>query len=75
VIEVSIKKTGRIQKARKEELQRWSNEVQRLKDKARFVIVAANNHYAGLGPATVNSFRKMLGLREVTWEEMKQKRL
>ena len=28
-------------------------------------IVAANNHYAGLGPATANTFRKMLDLSEV----------
>lgn len=32
-------------------------------------IVAANNHYAGLGPATANTFRKMLDLSEVTWND------
>jgi hypothetical protein len=37
--------------------------------------VAANNHYTGFGPATANSFRRMLGLKEVEWEEMKQERL
>jgi hypothetical protein len=37
--------------------------------------MAANNHYAGFGPATANSFRKMLGLREVVWDELEQKRL
>jgi hypothetical protein len=37
--------------------------------------MAANNHYAGFGPATANSFRKMLGLNEVVWEEMKQETL
>jgi hypothetical protein len=41
----------------------------------KYAIVAANNHYAGFGPATANSFRKMLGLKEAVWEEMKQKRL
>jgi hypothetical protein len=46
-----------------------------VKDKASFAIVAANNHYAGFGPATANSFRKMVGLKEVEWEEMKQKTL
>jgi hypothetical protein len=29
-------------------------------------IVAANNHYAGFGPGTANTFRKMLDLSEVT---------
>jgi hypothetical protein len=36
---------------------------------------AANNHYAGSGPATANSFRNMVGLKEDVWEEMKQKHL
>jgi hypothetical protein len=36
--------------------------------------MAANNHYAGFGPATANSFRKMVGLKELVWEEMKQER-
>ena len=35
----------------------------------RFSIVAANNHYAGFGPGTVNIFRQLLGLEEVKWGE------
>ena len=72
---IDEKDFGRIQKDRLEELKKWSYEVNRLKDKAKFAIMAANNHYAGFGPATANSFRKMLGLKEVVWEEMKQKTL
>jgi uncharacterized protein YecE (DUF72 family) len=64
-------KFGRIQKDRFEELQRWSKEVIKLRDKVKFAIIAANNHYAGFGPATANSFRKMVGLEVVKWEEMK----
>ena len=33
-------------------------------------IVAANNHYAGFGPGTANTFRKMLDLSEVTWNDV-----
>lgn len=33
----------------------------------KFAIVAANNHYAGFGPGTVNIFRQLLGLQEVKW--------
>jgi uncharacterized protein YecE (DUF72 family) len=33
----------------------------------RYSIVAANNHYAGFGPSTVNIFRQLLGLEEVKW--------
>jgi uncharacterized protein YecE (DUF72 family) len=55
-------------------LQRWSEELDKLKNKAKFAIMAANNHYASSGPATANSFRRMLGPK-VVWEEMEQKRL
>jgi uncharacterized protein YecE (DUF72 family) len=73
---IEEKDFGRIQKDRLAELKRWSEEVsRRVKDKAKFAVVAANNHYAGFGPATANSFRKMFGLKEAVWEEMKQKRL
>jgi hypothetical protein len=33
----------------------------------KFAIVAANNHYAGFGPGTVNIFRQLLGLEEMKW--------
>ncbi|HEY6756573.1 MAG TPA: DUF72 domain-containing protein [Nitrososphaera sp.] len=72
---IDEKDFGVLQKDRLSELQRWSEEVNRLKDKAMFAIMAANNHYAGFGPATANSFRKKLGLREVVWDELEQKRL
>jgi uncharacterized protein YecE (DUF72 family) len=72
---IDEKDFGKIQKNRLKELKTWSEEVNRLKDKAKFAIMAANNHYAGFGPATANSFRRMLGLNEVVWEEMKQERL
>jgi uncharacterized protein YecE (DUF72 family) len=74
---VDEKDFGMVQKDRLEELQRWSEEVssRRRKDKPKFAIVAANNHYAGFGPATANSFTRLVGLKEAFWEEMKQKRL
>ena len=34
---------------------------------AKYAIVAANNHYAGFAPGTVNIFRQLLGLEEVKW--------
>jgi uncharacterized protein YecE (DUF72 family) len=70
---IDEKDFGIVQKDRLEELQRWSEEVSsmRMKDKAKYAIVAANNHYAGFGPATANSFRRLVGLKEAVWEEMK----
>jgi uncharacterized protein YecE (DUF72 family) len=72
---IDEKDFGRVQKDRLKELRLWSQYVRRVKDKANYAIVAANNHYAGFGPATANSFRRMVGLKEAVWEEMKQKRL
>jgi uncharacterized protein YecE (DUF72 family) len=72
---IDEKDFGRVQIDRLKELRLWSHSVSRIKDKAKFAVVAANNHYAGFGPATANSFRKMVGLKEAVWEEMKQNRL
>jgi uncharacterized protein YecE (DUF72 family) len=72
---IDKKNFGRVQKDRLKELRLWSDSVRRVKNKAKIAVVAANNHYTGFGPATANSFRKMLGLKEVVWEEMKQDRL
>ena len=41
-------------------LKRTSDEEQR--DRLNLAIVAANNHYAGFGPGTPNTFNKMLAL-------------
>ena len=72
---IDEKDFGRLQKDRIKELRLWSHSVQGMKNKVKYAIVSANNHYAGFGPATANSFRKMLGLKEGVWEEMKQERL
>ena len=38
-------------------------------------MVMANNHFEGFGPATANTLGKNLGMRELIWEEKKQKTL
>ncbi len=55
-------------------MQKWAKVIKANKQLS-IGIVAANNHYAGFGPATANIFRKMLGIEPVVWEEMKQARL
>jgi uncharacterized protein YecE (DUF72 family) len=69
---------GIIQKDRIKEMEYWASVVKKAQKDNKSLkrgIVAANNHYAGFGPATANSFRRIVGLKEVQWEEMKQKRL
>jgi hypothetical protein len=77
---IQEKDFGRIQKDRTFEMRKWSRQLMRVqKDeiirgqekagKLNLAIVAANNHYAGFGPMSANIFRKMIGLKEVTWDQ------
>jgi hypothetical protein len=56
-------------------MKKWARFLKRArdeehKDRLNLAIVAANNHYAGFGPGTANTFRKMLDLSEVTWNDV-----
>jgi uncharacterized protein YecE (DUF72 family) len=52
------------------EMQKWAENIKTVQDeRIKLAIIAANNHYAGFGPGTVNTFRNMLGLPEAKWEE------
>lgn len=66
---IDEKDFGKIQKDRLKEMQLWTERVKKIQNKIVFGIVAANNHYAGFGPATANIFRKMIGLPTVQYEE------
>lgn len=72
---IDEKDFGKIQKDRMSEMQRWADVVKKAEKKLRIAIVAANNHYAGFGPASANAMRTLLGQREVVWDELKQARL
>jgi hypothetical protein len=58
----------------------WANEIKNVemgKEKGRknevsLAMIAANNHFAGFGPGTVNIFRNMVGLSELSWENQPQ---
>jgi hypothetical protein len=45
--------------------------MRKNKEIINLAIVAANNHYAGFGPRITNTFRKLLDLSEVTWNDVK----
>ena len=49
----------------------WGKEKGR-RSEVRDAMIAANNHYAGFGPGTVNIFRNMVGLPELSWENQHQ---
>jgi uncharacterized protein YecE (DUF72 family) len=69
---IDEKNFGKIQKDRLQEMENWAKQVKKANRAVKFGIAAANNHYAGFGPATANSFRKLLGLPEARYEEKKQ---
>ena len=66
----SIEDFGKIQIDRMVEMQQWADSINGAQkdERIRLAIVAANNHYAGFGPGTVNIFSP-LGKKEKknTW--------
>jgi len=67
---IQEKDFGRIQIDRISEMQKWAENIKNVQgEDMNLAIVAANNHYAGFGPGTVNIFRNMIGLPEAKWEE------
>ena len=65
---------GKVSKSKEELISNWAKKLQEIKD-IPLAMVMANNHFEGFGPATANSLRMELGLRELIWEEKKQKTL
>src|SRR6187551_1509687 len=78
---INEKDFGKIQKDRVMEMKKWSSKLKRVikeqsgeREKSiNLAIVSANNHYAGFGPETANTFRKMIGLPSLNWQEAKMK--
>jgi len=67
---IQEKDFGQIQIDRIAEMQKWADNIKNLQGdrRVKLSIIAANNHYAGLGPGTANIFRNMLGLADAKWE-------
>ncbi len=77
---IDEKDFGKIQKDRVLEMKQWADELKEVetgkirgrREEVNLAMIAANNHYAGFGPGTVNLFRKMVGLSELSWENRNQ---
>ena len=77
---IDEKDFGKIQKDRVLEMSNWTNEIKNVeigkekgrRSEVRDAMIAANNHYAGFGPGTVNIFRNMIGMSELYWEDQPQ---
>ena len=77
---IDEKDFGKIQYDRVSELSNWAKEIKNVeigkersrRSEVRDAMIAANNHYAGFGPGTVNIFRNMVGMLELSWEDQQQ---
>lgn len=64
---------GKIQIDRTEEIRNWANKMKEVKQNEKDVkaaIVAANNHYGGYGPATVDIFRQNMNMEKLSFENV-----
>jgi uncharacterized protein YecE (DUF72 family) len=77
---IDEKDFGIIQKDRVSEMSNWAEQIKNVeigkergrRSEVRDAMIAANNHYAGFGPGTVNIFRNMVGQSELSWENQPQ---
>jgi uncharacterized protein YecE (DUF72 family) len=64
---------GKIQIDRTEEIKNWANKMKDVRQNEKDVkigIVAANNHYGGFGPGTVNMFRESMEMEPLSFENV-----
>ena len=64
---------GKIQIDRTEEIRNWANKMKEVKQNEKDVkaaIVAANNHYGGYGPGTVDLFRQNMNMEKLSFENV-----
>lgn len=69
---------GKIQRDRSLEMKGWADKISQLEEQEKSLkigIVAANNHYGGFGPGTVNMFREMLNLETKSIEHINLKEI
>ncbi|HJR85715.1 MAG TPA: DUF72 domain-containing protein [Nitrososphaeraceae archaeon] len=69
---------GKLQRDRSLEMKGWTDRISQLKEQEKSLkigIVAANNHYGGFGPGTVNMFREMLNLEPKSTEHIDLKEI
>jgi uncharacterized protein YecE (DUF72 family) len=66
------KESSQIRNNRAAEMKAWAARLRLVQDRVNLGIIAVNNHYGGFGPASVNEFRKIIGLKAVAWDGKKK---
>ena len=65
---------GKVVKNKDKLITNWAKKLKVIQNIPQAFLMA-NNHYEGFGPATANSLRMQLGMRDLIWDEKKQKTL
>ena len=67
----TIDQFNRIQKDQTESMRDWKKQLAQVSESTdRFVFF--NNHFAGFGPSSVNEFRRLMGLAELDWSNLRK---
>jgi uncharacterized protein YecE (DUF72 family) len=64
---------GKIQIDRTEEIRNWATKIKEVRQNEKDVkvgIVAANNHYGGYGPGTVDIFRQNMDMEKLSFDNV-----
>lgn len=59
---------GKISKNREDLIKEFASKLEEVRG-IPLAMVMTNNHFEGFGPATANSFRTCIGMKELVWEE------
>ena len=65
---------GKIRKDKNEIIKNWAQKLVKISD-IPLALVMANNHFEGFGPATANTLGENLGMKQLIWDQKKQKTL
>jgi len=72
---ISESEFGKVSINREAQIQKWTDVLKKIENKVNLAMIIANNHFEGFGPATANTLRLQLGLKELMWDEKKQQKL
>jgi len=59
------------QRDQTETMETWKKALENVGSSVKERFVFFNNHFAGFGPASVNEFRRLMGLAELDWKDLK----